>query len=254
MGLAITASIYFTGCAAHNSADIASITFTSTDGVTIYARLYYPMQQDTATMPPGLILLHRAGASHEVWQSFTHRARQTGYMLLALDLRGHGDSTSPPEYPNNHRDYNSTHWLACLDDFSQAREILISHGANPDNIGVIGEGLGANLGLHWYYREQRLHALVALSPGLEYQGIQTESVARELTQRPVLYLASDKDNYAVRSATSLRDMTPGFAELRTFSGFAHGTDLFVTSPNAMEITLQWLDGILKQDAGHSGSS
>ena len=215
----------------------------------LHARLYQPVhwRPEADAAPPGLLLIHRPGSNHKAWERFALRARGVGYMLLAVDLRGHGESTAPVDYPATYRDFERSHWMECLEDISAARDALLAAGANPENIGVMGEGLSANLATYWYRRNNDIQALVALSPGLDYEGIRTEPVVRELQYRPVLYLAGEDDSYSVRSATSLRDMTPGFAELRTFQGFAFGAEIFEHSANAMEITLQWLDGILKHD-------
>ncbi len=53
---------------------------------------FYPGQ---GTAPwPGVILLHMAGGDRQVWEStgLVQRLVESGYAVLAVDIRGHGDS------------------------------------------------------------------------------------------------------------------------------------------------------------------
>ena len=73
------------------SANKRDLTFASADGVALHATLYAP--EKPAKNPPGLVLVHMVGSNRSAWESFATRAQRAGYLCLAFDARGHGEST-----------------------------------------------------------------------------------------------------------------------------------------------------------------
>ncbi len=134
----------------------------------------------------------------------------------------------------------------CLRDFEAAKACLLDNGAHPDNLFVIGEGLGANLALHYALAAPDIQAVVMISPGLEYNGVGTENEIKRLTDCPVLLVATEGDAYGAMSAAALKAAAPVFAELRTWPGAAHGADIFAAHPESMQYILQWLGHILQK--------
>lgn len=212
------------------------------DGVALVARLYIP----DGDRPPGLLLAHGPGRDRAVWESFAELARRRGYLVLALDLRGHGQSGRPENIPHDIHRFSTGHWLGALNDLSSAKDALIEHGADPENLAVIGEDLGANLALHFAARDPAMQAAVLISPGLNYRGIETEPVLVALKDCPVLLLASEDDAYAAMSASTLKETAPVFSELLRYPGAAHGADLLLDSESAASQILEWLDAILRR--------
>jgi pimeloyl-ACP methyl ester carboxylesterase len=232
------------GCRARPPEPVRDIVLRAEDGVVLAARLYLPVQEN----PPGLILAHAPGRDGGVWESFAEMARRRGYLCLALDLRGHGASEYPGDAARDFRRFRTEDWLGVLHDLAAAKQALITHGANPDNLAVAGEDLGANLALLYAARDPGIQAVVLLSPGLNYSGIETEAVLGAMKDCPVLILASEDDAYAAMSASVLKAAAEGFSELHRFPGSAHGIDLIHTSDTAAAQILEWLDSILRKSS------
>lgn len=211
------------------------------DGVELHV-VVYPV---SAQRPPGLILLHRYGADSHVWDAFARAAQREGYLTAVVDLRGHGRSVRRGKTALDYREMPDAAWNAASADVRAAKQALIQAGADPENLAIGGEALGANLALRAARIDPEFQAVIALSPGLEENGIAAGPEIRAMRERPVLMVVSDGDSYAATSATALKQAAPGFCELRTYAGAAHGADLLAANPAAVSMILGWLETVLR---------
>ena len=213
------------------------------DGLTLAATLHRPDRPG----PPGLILVHRYGAGQASWDAFAETLRQAGIMSIAFDLRGHGGSrTGGDGKPLDYRQVQSGFdgWSAALADLSAAGAALVAAGANPKNLGVVGEELGASLALKHTLADPSMQAVVMLSPGLDLHGLSVEEDIRRLKDCPVLIVTSENEAYSATSSAALKAAAPGYSEIQHYSGASLGTDIFAFHPNAMNQIIDWLRPIL----------
>ena len=201
-----------------------------------------PATFSPATTPdaPALILLHRYGHHQESWTPYTARFNQAGYATLCLDFRGHGNAKYKGE-TRPYKTFQAEDWKKALFDLRAARDFLISQGTPPDKIALIGEDIGANLALHYTLKDPQIAALIMISPGLDYHGIQTLTPITQLKEQPLLLMTGEQDSYAAASALTLHEKAPNFAELRTYATSAHGTDLLAAKPDALQQIILWLN-------------
>lgn len=193
---------------------------------------------------PGLVLLHAYRGEHSRWTAFAEQAQREGYWVASVDLPGHGQSRTRNGVTVDAQALTVNDWLAVARDLSTVKQTLLALGADPDNIAIAGEDLGANLALHAIHEDPQFQAAVLLSPGLEYRGVSTEAVASEMRTRPLLILAAENDAYAVASAEALKNAALGFSELQVYAGTAHGVDLLTAAPAAEELMLHWLSKVI----------
>ncbi|HOZ48116.1 MAG TPA: alpha/beta fold hydrolase [Candidatus Hydrogenedentes bacterium] len=217
-----------------------TVHFVSADGVELTASLYAAAGE----RPPGLVLVPMLGADRGVWEAFAARAQRAGYTCLAVDLRGHGDSTRQRDGRLDYRKFSDEDWRAATQDIDAAKGALMDAGADPENWALVGASIGANLCLHCALAHEDVPAVVLISPGLEYHGVTTENEIAELGKRPVLLMTSQGDAYSASSCATLKKAASGLCELREYKGSAHGTDIFADSTAAMEQILVWLRPIL----------
>ncbi len=218
------------------------LTFASADGVALHATLYAP--DKPAKNPPGLVLAHMVGSNRAAWEPFATRAQRAGYLCLAFDARGHGESIGQGGQRLSYRNFDTPDWLAIVNDMAAAHKALVENGADPANVAVVGASIGANLALQYAVAHRDVAATVMISPGLDYKGVETEQPLKDLGKRPVLLVTSRGDSYSAQSCATLKKAASGFCELREYAGSAHGTNLLDGAINAIDDVLLWLKPII----------
>lgn len=244
-GLSLTGA----GCGAAPSsvpaANVQSITRTTQDGVELTIDLYRPdPSPPPGTKSPGLVLVHMLGKDRATWQNFAQRASHEGYYCAALDLRGHGGSRLKNSQRITYRSFSREDWLAATEDINTALTLLLENKVDPDNLAIAGASIGANLALRFAAKEPRIQALILLSPGLEYHGVETLDALADFGKRPLLLMTSREDEYSASSCTTLKNAAATFCELREYEGAAHGTAMLDTDPDAAAQILLWLRPII----------
>lgn len=220
-------------------------TLHASDGITLPAHLFVPTRPNA----PGLILVHRLGANATLWEPLAVRAQQSGYLVVTFDLRGHGASRDAQGLPMDYKSFTDSNWHTVLHDIDAAKKLLLDAGADPNNLFVGGEGLGASLALQYAAAHPDMQGLVMLSPALNDHGIDAEPLLAALAERPTLLVWSEGDAYAASSGSTLKAIAPGHVESHTYPGTAHGTDIFATSVQAVGQIVVWLDQMLEKPEG-----
>ena len=89
-------------------------------------------------------------------------------------------------------------------------------------------------------------AAVLLSPGLNYRGIKTDELVKKVYHTKAIYLTAAKDDdYSYETVQKLYDVLPEeiFRELKLFDEGGHGTKLFETHSELMDIVIKWLKSL-----------
>jgi len=221
--------------------------FHTTDNVDI-AGTYYPVQQTPA---PSVLLIHSVLRSRATWDEFCGVLQQNGIAALAIDLRGHGDSTRKrtadgPVTLDVHTFASSDYQDMQLDveaaiDWLETRPEL-----DKTRVALIGESLGANIALRYAAINEDLAALVLLSPGLNYRGVRTDDAILQIGKMPLRILVSEYDPVAFASCKHLIEIQKesGIAsatnELIICTGNLHGSDMLMHVRNLPQIVVYWL--------------
>lgn len=220
------------------------LTFTTPDGYTIAGTLYAVDRPK----PAGLVLVPMLGTTRERWLSFAQAAQAEGYLSLAIDMRGHGDSTMRRGAKTSYKSFSTQDWLGVVNDIAAAKRALLDAGADPDNIAVVGASIGANLALRYALSDPEIQAAVLISPGKEYHGVTVEDAITEYGSRPLMLMTTTGDSYSQETCTALKQLAKTHCELHEYPGAAHGTDLLDTNENANGQILLWLSAIIGPDA------
>jgi dienelactone hydrolase len=224
-----------------------TVRLNTTDDVGIIGT-YYPADQPHA---PAVLLIHSIFRDHTVWTDFATLLQHNGIAALAIDLRGHGESTRKltAEGPVkiDLRNLTSRDFQDMLLDIEAAIDWL---QAQPEidnkHIALIGESVGANVALRYAAINEDLSAVVLFSPGLNYRSVRTDDVIRQLGHIPFHIFVSQSDDFAFRSSKRLIEIrtelgiTDATNELTVCTGSLHGSEMLKGVRNLPQIILAWL--------------
>lgn len=195
------------------------------EGLLLEADYYSAAQRPT----PGVLLLHMGDSNRHAWDVLAARLQQAGYTVLAVDLRGHGATGG------------AVNWaLAQQDVGAVLAELALLPGVDPQQLIVIGAGIGANLGINACADRPGCAAAVMLSPGVDYLGITANNAVTRFGPRPLLIIAGENDDNNPADSITLNALALGEHQLVIVPLTAHGTDLLLVAPNLIEQIVGWL--------------
>jgi pimeloyl-ACP methyl ester carboxylesterase len=199
--------------------------FVADDGLSI-AGIYYAAPTRPA---PTVLLLHMAGSNKGAWGLFGPQLQAAGHNVLAIDLRGSGDTGGKPD------------WSKAPQDISGVLARLVAlPGVDAQRISIIGADVGANLAVGACADSPTCKAVVMLSPMLDSQGINAADALPRYGNRPLLIVASRGDRASVDASTALDKLSKGDHRLIVQDGGEHGTALLDAHPDLAGTIAQWL--------------
>jgi alpha-beta hydrolase superfamily lysophospholipase len=205
------------------------VTIRTDDGASLAGTWY----EVSGRQAPAVILVHMLHRSRHDWDAVATRLASEGIGALAIDLRGHGESSGgieggeTPDYSTFVRDVAAARrYLASRSDVQQTR------------VGIAGASIGANLAVLEAAGDPSIVSLALLSPSLDYRGLRIEPALRKFGARPVLRVVSDDDPYASRSARDLEKGTKG-REILSLTGAGHGSTMLEREPSLMGSLVDW---------------
>jgi dienelactone hydrolase len=229
--LTITASVLF-------AAAPEEVVFTTSDSVSIHAT-YYPSQAEGES--PALVLFHMLHHKRRDWEGFARRASQAGIAVLAIDMRGHGQSVLRAEKAIDVKEFSNEDFALMVEDAKAAVEFIqAKESIDPKQISLMGASIGANVALKYAASNATIRSVVLLSPGLSYRNLTTEDAMRAYGKRPALLVAARDDDYAADSVQKLSEVARGKSKTQLYEKAGHGTFMFRVEPGLNDLILDWL--------------
>lgn len=201
------------------------VTWTGADGTTLAGLLYEAGRQG-----PGVVLVHMLGRSKDEWSGVASRLQEAGVTTLAMDLRGHGNSSG-----------SGGTFAPMVGDVRAAAEWLVTRAnVRAGSVAIVGASLGATLAAYAAADAPSVRAVALISPSLDYRGLRLDAaVMKKLGRRAVWLVASTEDPYALRTVRELAD-ADATREQRLSAVRAHGTALFSADPDLPGALVDWL--------------
>lgn len=185
----------------------------------------------------GVVLVHMVGRSASDWKFLSARLNSAGLTTLAVDLRGHGANvpagTTPPTLDD------ATYGLM-VQDVAAAVGYLRAQGVK--DVHLVGASIGANLSLRVAAQDAEVRSVVMLSPGMNYKGVTVTEALAAYGARPLLVVASQEDNYSLKSAQFIDGAAAGVHHLELYNGAGHGTKMLNKAPELEGLIVSWLLG------------
>jgi len=225
--------------------------FATTDNVAIAGSFYEPARGPS----PAVILLHSLGRSRSQWNQFAPTLQRNGIAALAIDLRGHGESTrrvtSGGELELAFAGFKPSDYEDMQFDVDAAVNWLTQHpGVDSRRVAIIGSSVSANVALRYATVNDDLAALILFSPGIAYKGLRADEAMEQLRAMPLRIVTAAGDSFAYESSKRLSEIrreagrTRDADEFWVCGGNAHGADLLVSVKNLPQVTLGWLEHVL----------
>lgn len=182
----------------------------------------------------GILLLHMNNSDRNGWSAFVPYLLEAGYSVLAVDMRGFGQTGGTRDFELAQTDVQT--WL----DWLKSQE-------NITGIAVVGASVGAGIGLIGCANDPDCLGVVALSPGEDFFGVMpADAVQNGLTDRPMLLVASHGDTDSADAVRAFAQVATGVFTLQMYDRSQHGTGYFIGlgSKDKMASLVAWLDAYI----------
>ncbi len=220
-----------------------AVSFPAADGFRLSADYYPPAS--AAGEAPFVILLHQYRSDRTAWAPLIEPLHAAGLAILALDLRGHGDSATT-ESRDRVIEREPAIFREMQSDLRGAYDWIVTQPRiDRSRFAVVGASVGASVALQYAAKDRSVDAIVCLSPGLDYLGLDSAGDIAQITGRAVLMLATEDERdapYTLRARG--RDVEVKiYRDLR-----AHGTDMLGKVPHVADDVVGFLRKAVGQPA------
>ncbi len=216
------------------AADSRDIILTAADDVTIRATLSTPQKVTGKTA--AVILIHQGGSNRHEWDALVPKLLDRNYIVLAYDVRGHGESDPVDSLRKLFNDPN----LAPLDLQAAIQYLQARPNVDANRLAVVGASIGANLAA-MASSEYAIKTAVAISG--KTSAVYNLAGKTSLTMRSVFFISSAGDQGGKRAtwATELYDQTREPRQLLIVPNSSqHGVGIFDDEPQVTQKILAWL--------------
>lgn len=212
-----------------------SVSLTTSDAMRIAASLWKP---EASQQTGAVILIHQGGSDRKEWGDLPEALRDLGYVVLAYDIRGHGDSDKVDSIPSLFNDPNQ----APRDLDAAIAFLKTQPQVDPERIGVIGSSIGANLACMASAQKTIKTAISISSKTSAVLNLARIGDVSELLLKSVFHISSkgDQDGERARWAKELYLKTRMPRQIRLVEGQAHGVAILDADAGLRASVYGWL--------------
>ncbi len=141
------------------------------------------------------VYAHMMPATKESWHGLASYLARNGIAGMAIDLRGHGQSTLGPF---GYKQFKPEDHQKSGLDIKAAADYLhsLGQGFKHEKMIFIGASIGANLSLQYIISHPEYKTAILLSAGLNYHGVNAEVLVRRLSLGQKVFFAACHDDTA----------------------------------------------------------
>ncbi len=225
-----------------NSNNKQVVEHVTSDRRVLRSTLYYP---NTSTKPyPLVVCLHSYGQSSTLWGNLPNLLTESGFAVLTIDFRGHGQSM----YLSSLKQHS---WMYLKkEDFQKfpvdTAEIIKNLTELYDNIDkskiyFVGADIGANTTILTCSKlRYRPAGMVLITPTIEFKGLYTPIKLANAGNIPILAIASIKDIHSLKEIDNLSKYAQGDLNVMKLPRGGPGMTLIKNNKGANETIVHWL--------------
>ncbi len=210
------------------------ITFTTDDGFNISAIIGKPEKIDGDL--PAVILIHQGGSDKSEWDGFFDQLVKQNYIVLAYDIRGHGESDKVDNIYALFNDPNQ----APHDLFAAIEYLKEYDNVDSDRLAIVGASIGANLAIVGI---SKMNIKTAVAISAKTSAVENLNGEKKLHLKSIFYIAADGDQNGKRVewAKELFERTKPPRKIETVvNSSAHGVKIFKDKPQVKNEIIKWL--------------
>ncbi len=193
---------------------------------------------------PTVLLLHSLGYSSQDWGDLPELLNKAGYLVIAMDFRGHSKSIYDSTLKRKPWVYFTTKAFARFP--SDVEEIMTQ--AQKDckevslkNYAIVGADIGANTAvLVAQDMKVKPKTLVLISPSTSFKGLYIPIALAQIGQIPILTMVSQKDNFSMQEQKSLSKFAQGGYYARNYPLGGMGMLMIKSNPMMTVDITKWL--------------
>ncbi len=228
-------------CSTGTKDAIEAVQLHTSDEVAL-AALYYAPTTKGNVKAPGAVILHSPGESKIQVDELAKYLQRKGFGVLALDLRGHGQSASEGcDWKTMDEKGQETSWNLAIRDVQSAAEFLRGrHEIHSNNLSLVGVGGGASLAVRQALGDDTIRALVLIAPAFENYGFSIVGGLAELAGLPTLVVSSkDQREDATRFVNASERANSGQSSIE-LSVVKSAPDAVLTDSSMRSALASWL--------------
>ena len=220
------------------SADVVSetVSFATSDDKQIVGTVVHPRE---GTCLPAVLMIHQYMRDRWQWGGLPEQLAERGYWVLAIDLRGHGDSDEQDGYlPELLTDPDQ----APLDAEAALQWLRQREEIDDRRIGMVGTSIGAYLAAVAFIQQWGVSPIVALSPlNQAIRGLARHDGDIVLHDLYCIATEHDSDGAQARSCEELVQAATGNVQVEIFDGTAdHGIEILEARPELTAPIIDWM--------------
>lgn len=223
-GIAAATLLILTGWA--DAANGEVVRFMTSDGIEIVGDFERPAGAVSAGPFPVVILLHMYRSNRAAFKPLTAELNKAGFATLAIDFRGHGDSGGKlRDALTRSVEQRDTQVFNAMDgDVRAAYEFLAARkDVDVSRLAIVGASVGCSIAMKYAAADRSVDAVVCLSPGLDYLGVDSKGPIKQLKGQSVWLVATEDEKQAV---DELAKLNPNVKHDILGPGKIHGTAMF----------------------------
>ena len=140
--MVVTAAVGHSIQTSGGSVRTQEVEFTTDVGATSHAKLYIPSTATAETPAPAILLCHGYTASLDAMEPNAIELSRRGYVVMALDMYGHGDSSLPPAGYSQAEMGGVVDYAPDLGSYSALQELAKYDFIDLTKIGMLGHSMG----------------------------------------------------------------------------------------------------------------
>lgn len=245
--LVLLVILFFASTNAYCKTTKKEIEFQTKDARIIKATITYNNVEGKKKYPT-VVLLHSLGYSSDSWGNLIPDLNKAGYLVIAVDLRGHGKSIYDATFHQKTWTYftTKTYQKFPSDVFSILTETSKQiKEVSMNNMAMVGADIGANTAvLVAKNLKIKPKTLVLISPTTSFKGLYIPIAMTEIPA-PILTMASKQDKYSMSQQKELAKFSQGGFYAQNYPNGGMGMLMIKVNPSMAQDITNWIAKYVK---------